>query len=256
MTRAQRRWLRWRCLVRSWAGALLDALYPRDCVCCGLSAERGYLCRACRLALFARKRNNACTRCGEEAPAQAGEAPFRCLACQARQPAFVRAAIALRYAGEVRQMIHAFKYHRGLWLAEELAGVLLACFRRSFAGLAFDGVVPVPMTRRKLRERGYNQAEVLAKRLARRLALPCRCHLLQRVETGIPSQTHLRRSQRLHNAHEAYQLVPGAPPLCGLRLLLVDDVITTGATAEACARRLRQAGASEVYVLALARPMR
>lgn len=242
--------------MRRLFGWLLDLLYPRDCFFCGRPAgEEGHICAEC-LGRISFHRNPSCTLCGAESALPEGP-DFICSDCLRHRPAFERAFIAARYDGAIRDLIQTFKYRRGLWLLDDLTRFLVATYlaRLSPLGLRFDAVVPVPMQAAKLRTRGYNQAELLARGVARQLGIPLKTHLLRRVKTDVLSQTRLRREGRLRNAAAAYRT---AHPrhLQGKTILLVDDVMTTGATCEACARLLRQAGAAKVYVLALARPMR
>lgn len=255
MTPARRRLLRWRCRAQQLIEAALDLFFPRDCALCGGPLPTGHLCPDCRRQLHESPIHSRCPRCGEEFPGLDADPAAPCAACREHPPAYRRALIALRYDDNARALIHAFKYHRGVHLTAEFVRLLRATLRREVRGLTFSAVVPVPITRAKLHARGYNQADLLARGLARRLNVPCLRHLLVRHDTGIFSQTRLHRAERLANAREAYALAPRAPNLAGKRLLLVDDVMTTGATAQACAEALASAGA-EVYLLALARPLR
>ena len=160
-----------------------------------------------------------------------------------------------RYDNAFRDLIQTFKYRKGLWLTKDLVRYLVATYqlRIAEAGIAIDLLVPVPMQVSKLRARGYNQAALLAEALAREIHLPCNTRALKRVRTGKLSQTRLHRSERLANAKAAYRAAR-TKGLEGKTILLIDDVVTTGATSNACATLLRQAGAKAVYVLALARP--
>lgn len=242
--------------MRRLLGWLLDLLYPRDCFFCGRPAgEGGHICPDC-LGRLSLRRNPACAICGAESALPEGP-DFVCSDCLRKRPSFERAIVVARYDGAVRDLIQTFKYRRGLWLLEDLTRFLVAAYlaRLSPLGLRFDAVVPVPMQPSKCRARGFNQAELLARGVARQLGIPLRTRLLRRVPTGVVSQTRLRRAARQRNAAAAYRT---AHPrhILGKRLLLVDDVMTTGATCEACSRLLRQAGAAKVYVLALARPLR
>ena len=241
--------------ARRLLGWTLDLIYPRDCVFCERPAgDGGYICAEC-LSRLPLSRNPSCLICGAES-AMPGGPDFICSDCLRHRPAFARAFIVARYDGAIRHLIHTFKYHGGVWLLEDLTRFLAATYIARIAPLRlrFDAIVPVPMQAAKLRARGYNQADLLARALAHALHIPCQTHLLRRVGTGVPSQTRLRREERLRNAAEAYR---AAHPrhLRGKTLLLVDDVMTTGATCDVCARLLRRAGAKRVYVLALARPM-
>lgn len=240
--------------LRTWSSRLLDLLYPRDCTFCHQPAgDDGYICQECleRLSLH---RNPSCIRCGAESALPEGY-DFTCSECLQQPPAFERTFIVARYDNAFRDLIQTFKYRKGIWLTHDLVRYLVATYqlRIADAGIAIDLLVPVPMQAAKLRARGYNQAELLAKALARELHLPCATRALKRVRTGTISQTRLHRSERLANAKAAYRAAR-TKHLAGKTILLIDDVVTTGATCNACATLLRQAGAKAVYVLALARP--
>jgi ComF family protein len=161
-----------------------------------------------------------------------------------------------RYENAFRDLIHTFKYRKGVWLTEDLGRYLLATYleRIQGAGIEIDIIVPVPMQPSKHRTRGYNQTDLLANYLAKHLDIPVKKNLLKRVKTGIISQTRLHRGERFQNAKRAYRLKRHVN-LTNLNVLLVDDVVTTGATCKACAELLRTVGAKNVYVLALARPL-
>ncbi len=240
--------------LRRWGGWLLDAVYPRDCFFCGRPSGDSQICQECyeRLSLA---RNPACLICGAESAMPEGP-DFVCSDCLHHRPAFARAFVAARYEGDIRDLIHAFKYHGGLWLTDDLVRILVGVYigRIVPLRLGIDAVVPVPMLLRKRRKRGYNQAEELARLLAAQLHLPYFPKALKRVHTGVLSQTRLARGERLANAKRAYR-TRRAEPLRDRTVLLIDDVLTTGATCDACAHALRAAGAKRVYVLALARPL-
>ena len=171
-------------------------------------------------------------------------------AAVASPPAYDRARAVSHYSGTMRTLIQQFKYADrhdarllfGRWLVE--AG-------RDLVGET-DMVVPVPLNRWRLLSRRFNQAAILAVEVSRGTALPMELHLLQRARFT-NSQVGLTRDQRRRNLAGAFRVPRGKRALLeGRRVLLIDDVITTGATVEACARVLRQAGASRVDVLALA----
>jgi ComF family protein len=234
---------------------LLDLCYPRDCYFCRKPAgEEGYICQECleRLSLH---RNPSCTRCGVESTLLDGP-DFVCSECLKHPPAIERTFIVTRYENAFRDLIHTFKYRKGIWLTEDLGRYLLATYleRIQNAGITIDVIIPVPIQAAKHRTRGYNQTDLLADYLAKNLNLPVKKHALKRVKTGIISQTRLHRRERLQNAKRAYRLTRHVT-LTDLNVLLVDDVVTTGATCNACAELLRNAGAKAVYVLALARPL-
>ena len=181
--------------LRRWGGWLLDAVYPRDCFFCGRPSGDSQICQECyeRLSLA---RNPACLICGAES-AQPEGPDFICSDCLRHRPAFARAFVAARYEGDIRDLIHAFKYHGGLWLTDDLVRILVAVYigRIVPLRLGIDAVVPVPMLLRKRRKRGYNQAEELARLLAAQLHLPYFPKALKRVHTGVLSPRRRRQTR-------------------------------------------------------------
>jgi ComF family protein len=171
------------------------------------------------------------------------------------QPAFEKAFVALRYEAEPQKIIYTFKYQRGFWLVHDLVYFLECVYLKEIVpqGIVIDLLVPVPTMGVKLRRRGYNQSELLVKFLAKRLHLPYETKLLCRKKTKILAQARLQRKERFQYAKGAYAIFK-PKDLTGKTVLLVDDVMTTGATLNACATHLKQLGAT-VYTLVLARPL-
>ncbi len=161
------------------------------------------------------------------------------------------ATAAYRSRGVVRDLIHQFKYGRQMHLRYLLARMLREGFRdRRLADEPPELIVPVPLHPARLREREFNQAEVLATLAGARLGLPVSDCLRRRRYTF--TQTNFHREERFHNLAGAFELRRGAP-VAGRRVALVDDVLTTGSTADACAAALREAGAVAVVVITVAR---
>jgi ComF family protein len=176
---------------------------------------------------------------------------YVCSLCSASRPAFDRAVSGARYDGIVREMVMSLKYGRALWLVSDLAYLLETVVRAHYPLDEIDAVAAVPLHGRKYRERGFNQAELLARALAASLDKPLLRRCLVRVRST-DTQTHLTAAQRLTNVRGAFE------PRWNRwieerRVLLVDDVMTTGATASECARALRGGGARKVYVATVAR---
>jgi ComF family protein len=191
-----------------------------------------------------------CAKCGDPVDGVPG-CVYRCTWCQREDPAFDLARSALRYRGPVKQAIHVMKYEGGLHLAAEWLPWLLACLRVHCPGVNYDVTVPVPMNVRRERERSYNQARLLAAGVAEALSLPLDAGALARLrETG--TQTRLTIAERRVNVFGAFG-VPCRDRVRGRRVLLVDDVMTTGATVNECSKALRDAGAASVHVLTVAR---
>lgn len=157
----------------------------------------------------------------------------------------------MRYAGVVGEALRQLKYENAIWLAPDMAELLCNCLKAEFPGKAFDCIVPVPLYHVRRRERGYNQSAVLAIELARRIRTKSMPGMLRRIRPTF-TQTHLTASQRLSNVKSAFQHGK-AGTLAGRRVLLVDDVMTTGATVNACAKALKKGGAETVHVLTVAR---
>lgn len=213
--------------------ALLDLLLPPTCPGCG--REGTHLCRTCSRPLWRRL----------------GEPPGTPLGLRSRLPAgLCQLEWLAPYTGTTRAGLHALKYDGVRSLAEPL-GILLA-LRWARAGRGGDVLVPVPLHRDRLRHRGYDQAELLASAAGRRLRLPV-VQALRRGE-ATAAQHVLGRGARATNVSHAFDVAPSAgQSIAGRWIVLVDDIITTGATLAACAATLRMAGAQDVSALVVAR---
>ncbi|MBU0515952.1 MAG: ComF family protein [Proteobacteria bacterium] len=189
-----------------------------------------------------------CPRCGR--PFEADRAADHwCGPCLSQPPPFDLARAAARHTGPLAEAVRGFKYHRRLGLLPGLSRMLAA------AAVDLDPpadlVLPVPLHWRRRRERGFNQAWLLTRRVARHLGLPARSDLLRRIRFTAP-QVGLTDTERRANVRGAFALSPH-DGVDGRRVMLVDDVLTTGATARACARVLKKGGASGVLVATLTR---
>lgn len=174
-----------------------------------------------------------------------------CVKCEGLEPAFREGRTAVLFRGPVRSLVIELKYHRGLHVLEDVARL----FRRSGHVLeAAQGavLVPVPLHPRKARERGYNQAHLLAEKLAAVAGGGCRVEALLRREIDTTTQTAFDRRTRMSNLKNAFALAAGATLTPGQRYVVIDDVFTTGSTLNSCAQVLRRAGARELDVVTLA----
>ncbi|MDA7089021.1 ComF family protein [Pseudomonas sp. SA3-5] len=207
--------------------------------------------------------NSLCVSCESELPwlgarCQVCALPLphpgmTCGGCLRRPPHFDRVEAPWRYAFPVDSLISRFK-HQAKWPLGRLLGELLSQHLvHSFAeGLPRpDLLLPVPLAERRQRQRGFNQAALLAQWLGKQLHLPLQQHWLQRV-IDTPAQQQLDAATRKRNLRRAFALAPNSQ-VSGLHLALIDDVLTTGATAESLARLLKQAGAARVDIYCLAR---
>jgi competence protein ComFC len=238
--------------LKKWLNAGLGLLYPEACQLCGrdrAEASGGFVCAGCQSQVkFIRP--PFCRRCGLPF---AGDltTPFECANCQELELHFRSARSAVVAKTVVREVIHRFKYQRALWFEPFLAGLLLREAIPALQGEKWDWIVPVPLFPAREREREFNQAAILAGHLSRATNIPLNGRLLRRV-IFTSTQTLLTRSQRAANMAGAFAM-RDKMKLNGEKIVLVDDVFTTGATTSACAKSLRRAGAGEVCVWTVAR---
>lgn len=222
------------------AQALLNLLYPTRCVACGRAAE--LLCRDCQRNIqFVEP--PICPRCG-----QSTATAELCRSCRL-QPLQIDGIRSVGYLeGALQTAIHRFKYSNLRALAVPLGG--LAAEHLARCNLPVDTLVPVPLHTSRLRERGYNQANLLAREIAAMTGLSVFSESLLRVRSTLP-QVGLTAMERRKNVDAAFQCA--SDTMKGRSVLLVDDVCTTGATLEACSLALRAAGAEVVWGFTLAR---
>lgn len=266
------------CWVESAVASLFFTLFPADCRICGsplVQVSRLPVCSNC-LGSLRPQTGSFCCLCGEALPGatftQDGIEDHvkrhgigdRCRLCQTAQPPFERAVAFGSYEGSLRDLVHLLKFDQVRPVAQVLGRMLAESMRALEPSLPAGTivVVPVPLHRHKLSQRGFNQAELIFraahKQLLRREEWKGRFKffpgILTRVrDTG--SQVGLTRHQRRQNLRGAFT-VKDATPILHRGVLLVDDVYTTGATASECARVLRRAGASHVWVATVGRTQR
>ncbi len=248
-------------LARSYCTAahvgerLLDLVFPRDCLACGKAATelRGpdtlrYFCEACAAAL-PRIHDPRCPCCGQPYFG-AVEQPRVCPNCDDLNPAFRFGRALVRLTGGGRALVHELKYHTGRPVLGDIRRLVRADegMVRHLSG-AF--LVPVPLHPKRQKGRGYNQSLYLAEAFVREAHGSVVMELLQRTR-DTDTQTHLDRTARRKNMKNAFALTPKACIDPDARYIVVDDVLTTGATLHACCQPLRQAGAKRVDVATLA----
>lgn len=238
--------------VRRWTEACLNLVYPPVCQICEsepASARWGYVGRRCR-SQVRRLEPPFCHRCGLPFPGSLTQA-FECANCREVDLAFESVRAAVLAEGVAREIIHRFKYEGGRWFEPWLGRLLVQAATPVLATGGWELLVPVPLHPVKQREREFNQAEVLARHLSRALDRPVRTDLIRRLNPT-PTQTKLSREERQANVRRAFRRIPGQR-LNGESVVVVDDVLTTGATTDAVARQLRRMGASRICVWAVAR---
>jgi len=191
--------------------------------------------------------------CGMPIPAETHH-EFVCETCLTDRPSFDRARSALRYAYTAEELVQSFKYRHAVQLAEDFGDILEAALRTKFDYAAIDVVMPVPLHPHRLRERGFNQSELLAETVSRRIGrrLDARS-LVRRRDTE--HQARIGGQARRANLDAAFA-VTSPEYVRGRTILLIDDVMTTGTTLSGCAKTLRDAGAARIWCLTVARAIR
>ncbi len=227
-------------MYKPYAGVLANLFYPQRCVGCSRRAS-DVLCRVCFEALPFIGRP-VCGRCGAPTAFEV----YGCNECRDKDFGFDGARASLRYEGVGKELVRALKYKGYTRVVERVMAPLMADLLLLDGG-GFDLVVPVPLHRSRLARRGFNQAELIARGVGQRINTPVLDKL--KVVRRTRDQVELSAEARRANVAGAYEV---RGPVAG-RILLVDDVFTTGATSSECARGLRKAGAKEVHVLALCR---
>lgn len=219
----------------------------KRCTLCSAALSGTDFCKLCPGCYqhFARI-SQPCYRCG--IPLHSGQLSL-CGRCIAAPPPFSRCITPFRYASPVSDVITQFKHHGNLAYGQLLAELLSEHFLSAGHFDSIDALIPVPLHQRQLRKRGFNQSAELARVLSRRLDIPLNLHAIQRCQ-DTPSQQQLDKAQRLANLRQAFRLNRS---LQGQRLAIIDDVVTTTATASALSRLCLDQGAREVQVWALAR---
>jgi len=234
-----------------WLKPALDLVYPRSCSSCGggVGPDDSHVCWECKadIEMIA---HPFCSICGNPLEGRIDHA-YTCYLCSEQRPHFDMARAAARFRGPLARLVHQLKYHEAFWLDEDLSGLLHACCKSHYDLMEIDLMTCVPLYHVRLRERGFNQSELIGRGLAGALGRPFLPKILRRVR-DTETQTHLTAPERASNVHHAFS-VTRPPVVNGRHVLLVDDVMTTGATVNECARALKEAGAAEVLVVTLAR---
>lgn len=225
---------------------LIDILFPPRCVGCGEWGK--YWCERC-LQNVEIIQEPFCKICGEPLSIEEGEQV--CRSCQTSPPAFRTLRSWAVFGDDVQQALHQLKYRKNIFLGRKLGEVLHGMLQVNPWNV--DLVAPVPLGTKRKKQRGYNQAMLIARPLARLAGVPVSGTALQRVrETR--TQVGLSIQERKRNVAGAFKADPGQ--VAGKTILVVDDVTTTGSTLNACASALRKEGAAEVHGLTFARALR
>jgi ComF family protein len=235
--------------LRSALGLIVDVALPQLCATCREPVEGSGLCPACwsKLSFIAPP---YCARLGIPFPFDGGPGLLS-LEAIADPPAYGRARAAVRYDDIARKLVHAFKYGDRLDLAPMMARWMANAGRELLVDV--DLIVPVPLHWRRRWARRFNQSALLAELIAKASGRAVAHTVLKRIK-ATPQQVGLDKSERAQNVQSAFRVPPECKvEVAGRKLVLIDDVLTSGATVDACARALLRAGAASVDVLAFAR---
>ena len=221
------------------AASLLDLLLPLSCTVCSIQGRM--LCSDCE-ARFPRLMGPFCSKCS----APGSRDP--CEWCATSPPALDGVRAPYLFDGAVRDIVYRLKYQNMRALAPDVGRLLFRYLETN--PIPGDALVPVPLHGRRKRERGYNQSQLLAAELSKATGLPMEARAIRRTRNTAPQVSMSSHEERIHNIEGAFQ---PASELPGRRVILVDDVVTTGNTMFACAVALRAAGAVSIWGLVLAR---
>lgn len=224
---------------------ILEILYPARCpVCHGVIRGKGDLCLPCRNKLPYVK-EPLCKKCGKEIEKPEQE---YCRDCQRFSHGFDRGAAVFAYNDIMQRSIAMFKYHNRREYAKFYAKEMAQHCRRFIERCAPEVIIPIPIHKKKMRQRGFNQAELVARGLGKLLKIPVDTTYLIRAENTIP-QKELSRQQRKANLKKAFMIKK--TDQCYRRVLLVDDIYTTGATIDAVSELLKEKGAKNIFFLTI-----
>lgn len=233
--------------IRKILNTILEILYPRKCPVCGriISPKGALICPPCRkrVSFITEPR---CKKCGK---ALMFEEKEFCENCSHQEHRFIYGVALMDYDSVSRKILSDLKYQNRRDNADYVAAEMALRLSENIRAMEPDALIPVPVHPRRRRVRGFNQAELLAKRLGERLEIPVRTDLLARVKNTRP-QKELGSLGRLNNLLSAFAVKRWDEEL--KRVVLVDDIYTTGSTAEACTRALLAAGAQKVFVVSAA----
>jgi ComF family protein len=233
-------------MVYKWLESALSAAYPAVCVLCGAPGQPDRdICPGCAAELPLN--SNPCPRCAEPLPPEAPGGTL-CSGCLRSAPAFDACLAPWLYAPPLDWLLSRLKFH-GQLAAGRVLAELLADRLTAHGADRPELMVPMPLHPARLRERGFNQALELARPLGRRLGIPVAPDLVRRVRASQP-QSSLAKARRRANVRGAFSL---RGPVNGLHLVVLDDVLTTGASSDELARTLKRAGATRVDVWVVAR---
>lgn len=244
-------------IISSWFQTVLDFVFPAECAYCHqfVGDDRVLIfCRDCWITITPIT-SAICPRCGKPFASQTVlqySPEFLCGACRTSPPFFDRAYSAAYYEGVLKEAIYQFKFYRKPKLGKPLARLLISRLPGNIDIRKYQAILPVPLHKSRQKERGYNQSTILARHLAQHYQLNLILDNLIRVRPTSAQSQIKGRKERQENVQNAFRI--SFPDTIRDRdLILIDDVLTTGATVNECSRTLKQAGAASILVLTISR---
>jgi len=224
--------------------SFLDLFFPADCRTCKepLEWNENYICKGCFDKIEPLK-PPLCVKCGKHI-----DGGIKCLSCKGRRIYFEKARSYGEFSDVLKEAIHLLKYEKKIILADKLANLMdgvVDLFESEFSYL-----LPVPIHKNKQRKRGFNQSKLFCDFLSKTRGIPVLSGLTKEINT--PQQVGLNHSERWQNVKDSFRWKGDKKQIEGKRLLLIDDVMTTGSTVNECSKVLMAEGAESVYVLTLA----
>jgi ComF family protein len=239
---------------KKYTNEILDLIYPKICFCCKEkipSQSEKYLCEKC-LGKLEKLIPPFCISCGIPISEQiSGDKFIKCPECLGQNYYFKKGHTASLYDGLIKECVHSYKYNSHTYLGKTLAGIMADFALKNIKLNEIDCIVPVPLHWKKMRDRGFNQSAILGRILSKRTGIRFSDKGLLRIKS-MPSQVKLSRNERIQNLKGAFS-IKDSNYFIGKKILLVDDVFTTGATMNECAKTLMNGGAKEVYAFSLSR---
>ncbi|RKD32324.1 ComF family protein [Thermohalobacter berrensis] len=237
--------------VKTFFSVILELIYPERGICfiCDKydeTLDEGHICKSCRKTLPFIKEHR-CKICGK--PLELGYIPDKCPDCIKNRHYFEKAVSPLLYKDIVKDYIYKYKYGKKSYMYKAFAPLMVNELVKNNL-TDFDLIVPVPLHRSKMRKRGFNQSELLARLISKKLDIPLDIKNLKRVKKTL-TQNKLKRDERYKNVKNAFSIKKKGV-FNNKRILLVDDIFTTGSTVDECSKTLLKAGGKEVFVVTIA----
>ena len=236
--------------MKTYFNNFLNVIFPARCIACGaMIIDTVKICADCwhKIDFISQQ---CCKKCGIAFEYDLGVGAV-CLSCETMQVAYSKAIFLFKYNEIGKRIIHKLKYYDHTYLAKYLANTAFRVIKSNFSNC--DVVIPVPLHRKRLMSRLYNQSALISKELAKLMCIDFGCNALLKVRHTVP-QTALTKLQREKNVKNSFIANPSQKYLfLNKNALLVDDVMTTGSTIKECSKVLIEAGCKEVFVFTLAR---